>query len=105
MEIKTFDEVILFHMQREQKTLLYFNEIWRICEKAAPLLPSAIHPATEPKRFVKEMLYWIGMLAEAHLILRHTKSDGQKLSHITITRDGLTMIDGVIFSNQQRMGI
>jgi hypothetical protein len=99
--INSFSEVILFEMQRNNKTYLDFSEIWRICER------SKVHKHNVrkfAKPFVREMMQEIRTLAIAGMINTHTKDGGERIYRITLTKSGIEFLECTIFTNQQMMG-
>lgn len=109
VEIKSFQDVVLFEMQRSGKELLVFSDIWKLCLHAAPYMPiedgvQPVEPERFAKPFVRAILSDLGALSEPAVILIHSKDGGSKVSHITLTPHGRTVLAGTIFTHQDRMG-
>jgi len=112
-EITSFDDVIMFEMQRTGKTLFTFNEIWQVCARAsAHLKPIGLHtglpfkydPDKWRKAFARDMIAQIRLLEKMGLINIFTKDNGERIERITLTNDGRDFLSEIIFMNQQRMG-
>lgn len=103
VEIKSFSEAILFHMQREKQGTLNFGEIWRLCAR------SEFGTRFEPDRFAKPFVAAIRRslddLEGRSLITVITKDSGEKVRHIALTRLGQDLLGETVFSHQQRMGV
>jgi hypothetical protein len=104
VDIRTFEEVVLFELQRTKKNSLRFADIWSLCEAAAPHLPEPIDPKNEKKKFISQILLALNNLKNRGTIELHTKESGAKISHLTLTRESMVMIASMNFVNQDRMG-
>lgn len=107
VEIKSFEEVILFELQKllqaNADRRLEFGQIWKSCAAASVNLENC--PTVEEKRrFAHKVLSAIENLGGTGLAALHTKgSYPTRVTHITATSRGIDYLKSVVFTNQERM--
>jgi hypothetical protein len=108
VEIKSFEQVILFNLQRKmnegKRPALTFSEIWKVCAAAGPYLPFPIDPANN-KKFVRAILDTINSLHDIGVIAIQPTGDGKRIELIRLEQEGALLLNGIVFGNQTRLGI
>jgi hypothetical protein len=106
VEIKTFEQVILYKMQQKVNEALLpvmtFSDIWSACSLAGPRLPKKYDPNTNRPEFSRHLFETLDFLSTMDLItVRTTGND--KIDSISLTDKGCLAVQGIIFSHQDRI--
>jgi hypothetical protein len=106
-EIKLFNDVILFEMQRNKLTMLTFSQAWNICWRAMPNLPAYTGLKTTKRQFASELLGYIEDLESNCYISVVRRGIGrfQKILEFELKTIGQEKLSKIIFTKQERMGI
>jgi len=89
MKENIFRNRILEEFRYTGRTLLSFQELWKICH---PMRNNFPEPLDTTKKFIRELLKTIHFLENDGIVRVHTKDMGNKVSHITITSEGMMQI-------------
>lgn len=103
-EIRSFDEVLLFEMQRNKMRSMSFSHAWQLCERAMPFLPAYgcnDIKSVSKREFVSKLLSAINNL-ENNGRAAVDRRYGRVL-FFTLTESGMRLLSQTIFKNQERM--
>ncbi len=101
-EIQSFDEVMLFEMQRNKLESLSFSQAWNICRRAMPYLPAYGWNETTNRQFACELLCAIENLENSGFA--EVDRRGTKILNLKLNERGIKLLSTIIFKNQERMG-
>jgi len=106
VEVKTFEQVILFTLQQKANDgrlpNMTFSELWNSCSLAGPRLPRRYDPNRNRPEFSRHLLETLDFLQTMELIsVRTTPRD--RVESIVLTQQGGLVLQGIIFSHQERI--
>ena len=106
VEIKTFEQVVLFTLQNKMSTgqspEMTFSEIWNSCVLAGPRLPHAYDANRNRREFVRHLFETLKFAETMELISIRTSGDNN-IESIALSERGCMVLQAVIFSHQDRM--
>lgn len=101
VEIRHFLQVISYTLQQSESGIVSFHELWQACDRAA--ISFNVPGSAEPKAFVRLLLRSLNDLEDDGILVIHTKSGGERVSHVTLTDYGRSNLNDTIFSHQDRL--
>jgi len=101
VEIRHFLQVISYTLQQTDSGIASFHELWQACDRAA--VSFAVPGSGDPKAFVRLLLRSLNDLEDDGVLVIHTKSAGERVSHVTLTDYGRSKLNDTIFSHQDRL--
>lgn len=106
LEIKSFEQVILFSLQRRlsegRLPELSFSELWQACTAARPRLPLPSDPSRNRSGFSRQIFEDLRALELLGLVSVTTSSkDG--IESVRLLERGCILVQGAVFSHQERM--
>lgn len=107
IEIRTFEQVILFTLQRKlscnELPVLTFHELWSACAAAGPRLPNGVDADLNRKEFSRRLFENLEFLETMDFLSVRTEGDKRKVESVRLTDHGEDKVKAVMYSHQERL--
>ncbi len=102
-EIRQFDDVLMYELQRNKIKTLTFSQMWSVCAAAAPQIPIFTgSDEVDHRSFASSLLGNIANLEHRGYVTVYRRRE--KIQQISLTQRGNDWLQHVTFTHQDRMG-